>query len=226
MYTGFKHLHVTVVLLFLLLYIIKTFLLVSNKNEQLDKLRAKTKIADMVLGSLMVITGFYLLAKGPGVQVYHYVKIIVAFSSIPIGIIAFKKRNKPMAIILLLLFIYVYGVAETKSLKFKKDKIEIPPITSSTVISSDSAATDIMAQNNEAVLANGKQIYNAACVSCHGEDGKLGTVGAKDLTTSTLSHIEKVGRITYGKGNMTPFQGQLSAQEIEAVTVYVDSMKK
>ncbi len=226
MYTGFKHLHVTVVLLFLLLYIIKTYLLVSNKNEQLDRLRAKTKIADMVLGSLMLITGFYLLATGPGVQVYHYVKIIVALSSIPIGIVAFKKRNKPMAIILLLLFIYVYGVAETKSLKFKKDKIEISPITPSSEISGNSTATDIMAQNNEAVLANGKQIYNAACVSCHGEDGKLGAAGAKDLTTSTLSHVEKVDRIANGKGSMTPFQGQLSAQEIEAVAVYVDSMKK
>ncbi len=221
MYTGFKHLHVTVVVLFLILYIIKTYLLVTNKNEQLDKLRAKTKIADMVLGSLMLVTGFYLLFAGPGVQVYHYVKIIVALSSIPIGIIAFKKRNKPMAIVLLILFIYVYGVAETKSLKFKKDKIEIAPIADTTT-----APADIMNQNADAVLKNGEQIYKAACVTCHGPDGKLGLVGAKDLTLSTLSHAEKVDLITNGKGNMTPFKGQLSEQEIEAVATYVDSMKK
>ena len=226
MYTGFKHLHVTVVVLFLLLYIIKTYLLVSNKNEQLDKLRAKTKIADMVLGSLMVITGFYLLFKGPGIEVYHYVKIIVAFASIPVGIIAFKKRNKVLALVLLVLFIYVFGVAETKSLTFKRDKIVIPPTVPSNAEPADSVASDILNQNKEAVLAHGKQVYNAACITCHGEDGKLGAAGAKDLTLSTLSHIEKVGRITYGKGGMTPFKDQLTAQEIEDVAVYVDSMKK
>lgn len=126
-----------------------------------------------------------------------------------------------MAIVLLILFIYVYGVAETKSLKFKKDKIEIAPIADTTT-----APADIMNQNADAVLKNGEQIYKAACVTCHGPDGKLGLVGAKDLTLSTLSHAEKVDLITNGKGNMTPFKGQLSEQEIEAVATYVDSMKK
>jgi cytochrome c553 len=220
MYTGFKHLHVTVVVLFLILYIIKTYLLVTNKNEQLDKLRAKTKIADMVLGSLMLITGGYLLYAGPGMQPYHYVKIIVALSAIPAGIVAFKKRNKAMAVILLILFIYVFGVAETKSLTFKKDKIEIAPVVDTMV------SSDIMNQNVDAVLKNGEQIYKVACVTCHGPDGKLGLVGAKDLTMTALSHAEKVDIITKGKGNMTPFKGQLTEQEIEAVTTYVDSMKK
>jgi cytochrome c553 len=221
MYTGFKHLHVTAVLLFLILYVIKTYLLVSNKNDQLDKFRARTKIADMVLGSLMVLTGGYLLYAGPGIQVYHYVKIIVALSSIPIGIVAFKKRNKLMAVALLLLFIYVYGVAETKSLKFKRDKIEIPMRSDSTAV-----ASDILDQNADAMLKNGEQIYAAACISCHGTDGKLGLAGAKDLTLSTLSHAEKTSIISSGKGSMTPFKDQLSEQEIEAVATYVDAMKK
>ncbi len=223
MYTGFKHLHVTAVVLFLLLYSIKTFLLVANKNEQLDKLRAKTKIADMVLGSLMVLTGGYLLFAGPGVQLYHYVKIVVAFASIPVGIIAFKKKNKAMAVLLLLLFIYVYGVAETKSLKFKRDRITVTALSDTSV---SNIAIAIIDQNTEAVLKNGKQLYTAACVNCHGTDGKLGVAGAKDLTLSTLSHADKVAIITNGKGSMTPFEGQLKEQEIEAVAAYVDSMKK
>jgi cytochrome c553 len=223
MYTGFKHLHVTVIVLFLILYIIKTYLLVANKNEQLDKLRAKTKIADMVLGSLILITGGYLLFKAPEVKVYHYVKILVALSSIPVGIIAFKKKNKVMAVVLLLLFIYVYGVAETKSLTFKKDKIVIAPLSDSTA----GNATNIMDQNANAILKNGENIYKGAtCTTCHGADGKLGAAGAKDLTASTLTHAEKVELITNGKGSMAPFKGQLTEQEIEAVATYVDSMKK
>lgn len=218
---GFLHLHITVVSLFLILYTIKTILLLLNKTEQLDKLRAKTKIADMVLGTLMLITGGYLLSVVPAVQSYHYVKILVALSSIPVGIIAFKKRNKALASLLLVAFIYVFGVAETKSLTFTKPKIEIPEVKTDST-----AAVDIIGQNQEAALKNGQAIYNAACAACHGADGKLGVGGAKDLTASTLSHAEKVDMITNGKGLMTPFKGQLTEQEIDAVASYVDSMKQ
>jgi len=221
--TGFRHLHVTVVLLFLVLFIVKTFLLVTNQNDKLDKLRAKSKMADMLLGSLMIITGAYLLFTGPGIQVYHYVKILVALASIPVGIIAFKKRIKPMAVALVVAFIYVYGVAETKSLKFKKDRIEVPVATAD----STAATTDnILDQNAATVLKNGESIYKAACVTCHGADGKLGVAGAKDLTMSLLSHAEKVAIIANGSGGMEPFKDQLSEQQIEAVATYVDSMKK
>jgi len=224
MYTGFKHLHVTVVVLFLLLLIYKTILLLLNKNDQLDRFRAKSKIADMLLGSLMILTGGYLLYAGPVAQPYHYVKILAAIASIPLGIISFKKRIKPLAIFTVVLFIYLYGVAETKSLTFKKEKITIEAVVDSTTV--PSTKTDILNQNADAVLANGKLLYNAACATCHGTDGKLGLTGASDLTTTTFSHSEKISIITNGKGNMTPFQGQLSEQDIEEVATYVDSMKK
>jgi len=221
---GFLHLHVTVVTLFLILYGIKTVLLLLDKTEQLDKLRAKTKIADMILGTLMLITGGYLLSIFP-LKAYHIVKIVVALSSIPIGIIAFKKRNKALAAILLVLFIYVYGVAETKSLTFSKEKIVVA--TENVVDSASTAkANDILGQNKDAIIARGLNIYNAACTDCHGVDGTMGVGGAKDLTASTLSHADKVAIITNGKGLMTPFQGRLSEEEIEAVATYVDSMKK
>ncbi len=222
---GFLHLHVTAVTLFLILYTIKTVLLLMNRNEQLDKLRARTKIADMVLGSLMLVTGGYLLTVIPAVQPYHYVKILVALASIPVGIIAFKKGNKALASLLLIAFVYVYGVAETKSLTFSKPGLVVPDATDSVTVS-DPNAVDIIDQNADVTLKNGQAIFNAACVACHGIDGKLGVGDAKDLTVSTLSHSEKIDIITNGKGLMTPFKGQLTEQDIEAVATYVDSMKK
>ena len=217
---GFLHLHTTVVVLFLVLYAWKTVLLLMDKNEQLDKLRAKTKIADMALGSLILLTGSYLLFVVPQVQPYHYMKLIVALSSIPIGIIAFKKKNKVLAASLLVVFIYVFGVSKTKSFTFSKPKLEIP------TVSADSTAANILSENANAAAVNGEAIFKAACVACHGADGKLGVGGAKDLTMSTLSHAEKIEIITNGKGLMTPFNGQISEQEIDAVATYVDSMKK
>jgi mono/diheme cytochrome c family protein len=218
---GFLHLHTTVVVLFMLLFTIKTVMLLMGKTEQLEKFRAKTKILDMVFGSLMLLTGSYLLVIGPGVETYHIVKIITAGASIPVGIIAFKKSNKGMAVGLLVVFIYVFAVAQTKSLTLTKPKIEIPA-TSDT----SAAPTSILDQNNANVTANGEQIYKAACTVCHGVDGKLGINDAKDLTASSLSHADKVKIITEGKGLMTPFKGQLSDSEIEAVATYVDGLKK
>jgi len=222
---GFLHLHVTAVSLFILLYAIKTILLLLDKTKELETLRAKTKIADMVLGSVMLVTGAYLLFKAPHVEAYHIVKIIVALASIPVGIIAFKKGNKILATILLVLFIYVFVVAKTKSLTFTPAKIEIPA-ANNTDSTSNANAKDILSQNKEAILARGLQIYNAACVDCHGVDGKMGLNGAKDLTVSALSHEEKINIITNGKGLMSPFKGRLSEEEIEAVATYVDSIKK
>ncbi|MCU0431311.1 MAG: SirB2 family protein [Cytophagaceae bacterium] len=222
MVKGFLHLHTTAVVLFLLLFTVKTVLLLLGKTEALEKLRAKTKILDMVFGTLMLATGIALLLNIPEIKAYHYVKIVVAAASIPVGIIAFKKSNKAMAVGLLVVFIYVFGVAETKSLTFSKPKIEIPAIQPDSV----STPASILDQNSANVAANGEVIYKAACTACHGLDGKLGVGDAKDLTASTLSHAEKVAIITKGKGLMNSFKGQLSDAEIEAVATYVDGMKK
>lgn len=228
---GFLHLHTTVVILFLIFYVIKTYLLLANKTEQLTTFRAKTKIFDIIFGSLMVITGIGLIIirQNPqtpefDIEAYHIVKILVAFASIPVGIIAFKKGNKILAVGLLIVFVYVFGVAETKSLTFSAPpKLVIPKADTATITA---APDQILDQNAANVANNGKEIFTVACTSCHGADGKMGLNGAKDLTVSTLSHAEKVTIITEGKGLMTGFRGQLSETEIEAVATYVDGLKK
>lgn len=50
-----------------------------------------------------------------------------------------------------------------------------------------------------AVPPSGKELYLENCAVCHGEDGKMGASGAKDLTVSTLSDNEVLQRINEGK---------------------------
>ena len=65
-------------------------------------------------------------------------------------------------------------------------------------VSSSKAETDIP--------PSGKELYLENCAVCHGEDGKMGASGAKDLTVSTLSDNEVLKRINEGKNGMPPMK--------------------
>ncbi|MFN0016130.1 MAG: c-type cytochrome [Saprospiraceae bacterium] len=73
---------------------------------------------------------------------------------------------------------------------------------------------------------DGKAIYRKYCVTCHGSDGTLGLNGAGDLTKSVLGLEERVEQITKGKNLMTAFEGVLTREEIRAVAVYTETLKK
>ncbi|MFN5845896.1 MAG: c-type cytochrome [Flavobacteriia bacterium] len=83
-------------------------------------------------------------------------------------------------------------------------------------------------ENNEGTpLDSGKTLFEQNCAACHGNDGKLGVSGAKDLTTSTMNEeqIEKI--IRDGKNGMPPMKSLLGSDEnIKSVTDYVKSMNK
>ena len=112
-----------------------------------------------------------------------------------------------LALLSFIILVYIYGISETKSPNFKKE-----------AINGFNAGADID------VSASGKNIFDSKCANCHGSDGKLGLSGAKDLTISTLSRQEKIEIITNGKNAMRSFKNDLSAEQIEAVTNYIDQL--
>ncbi len=75
-------------------------------------------------------------------------------------------------------------------------------------------------------LARGKRLYNAACLACHGADGKPSLPDAPDLTDaawqSQRADSDFAKAIAEGKGAMPPFKG--SATDIEALVAYVRSL--
>lgn len=213
---GFLHLHVTIVSIFTLLYIAKVYLLLVNKSEALEKLRAKTKIADMILGSLIIITGVFLTIKAPAIETFLIVKIVLVLASIPIGIIAMKKANKPMALFAVLIYIYVFAVAKTDSLTLKKESF-VTPIA---VIDSSTTGAPVL------IVGEGKIIFEAKCVLCHGADGKLQLSGAKDLSVSKLTKTEVIEMVKSGKGLMPGFNDEFNEQQLNALADYAEGLRK
>jgi mono/diheme cytochrome c family protein len=76
----------------------------------------------------------------------------------------------------------------------------------------------------ETPVQKASSLFTQHCSVCHGEDGKLGASGAKDLTQSRLSaqEIEKIIRL--GKNAMPPMQSLLGSDE--HITLVVDHVKK
>jgi mono/diheme cytochrome c family protein len=141
------------------------------------------------------------------------VKYILVFASIPLAIIGFKKSKKPLAIIAVLFIIGAYGIAEMNRGK----KIQTKEV--STTIETD--------QNAESydILAHGKALYLSQCAVCHGNDGKKGLSGAKDLSISELTIVEMHELITNGKNTMPAYGNIYSKEEIDAVIVFVKTLK-
>ncbi|MCO5276091.1 MAG: cytochrome c [Flavobacteriales bacterium] len=73
---------------------------------------------------------------------------------------------------------------------------------------------------------DGEEIFKTECVMCHGQDGKLGMAGARDLTISKLSKEEMIAVVMNGKGAMIGFKGRLSAAQIDQVVDHVRTLHR
>lgn len=206
MLTGMLHTHKLVVTLFLLIYLIKTILLVLNKKEALETFRKKTKLIEIIVSVLFLITGIVLAINSTDLGSWFWCKIVAIILSVPLAVVALKKQRPLLAIFSVILIIYAYGVSETRSPIFKKEKPEINTTGNK--------------------LEEGKEIYSKLCVSCHGDNGKLMMSGAKDLSISVMSKEDMVNQVKHGKNMMMGYQDQLNEEQINAVVEYISTLKK
>jgi mono/diheme cytochrome c family protein len=189
--------HKVAVIIFLLHYVIKTFLLLINKQEALKKYTAGTKVLEMIISVLFLFTGVWLMVEKGSPSTLQIIKFTLVALSIPIAIIGFKKSNKAMAVTALLFIIGAYGLAEVN----KKQQTKV---------------------DNSAMA--GSEIYAKNCVSCHGEDGRKGFSGASDLSKSVLSADEAKAVISNGRNGMPAIK--MEAVQLDSVTAYIQQLKK
>ena len=188
------------VTLFFLIYVIKTVLLLSNRADLLQKFTKTTKVPEMIVSALFLITGVYLMMGLEHISTMLWVKVILVLLSIPVAIVGFKKNNKILAALSLLMITASYGLAEVEKKKREKGAVV--------------AETNI----------NGKEIYDLKCANCHGADGKLGFSGAADISKTTMSTDSMKLTILNGKGLMTAVD--ITNEQAAAVAAYVESEVK
>ncbi|QHL88576.1 hypothetical protein GU926_14500 [Nibribacter ruber] len=230
--TAFLHTHVLVVILFLLLFLAKALLLFLGKHDTLNKVRSSTKILDMVFGTLILVSGGFLTYKYNGpLPTWLLVKMGLVLVAIPIAIVGIKRHSKVLTAVGVLTFLYVYGVAETKSLNMSPAQPEVAETMPTSVekpqpkASEPAAVNPILSQLEGTQLNNTKAIYTQLCATCHGPDGQKGLSGASNLQRSTLSVEERKAVIANGRGLMPGFGSQLSEQEQEALAQFTTMLK-
>jgi hypothetical protein len=156
----------------------------------------------MIVSAVFLITGIYLATQLPFGGKYDYlfwIKLVMVFTSIPIAIIGFRRNNKILAALSLLLITGSFGIAEV----YSKRK---------GIMKQDAAV---------AGSADGKTLYDGNCRLCHGDDGKLGLAGAKDLSATSMDTPGITEVILKGKGNMAPVR--VSEEQAAAIAGYVDA---
>jgi len=219
MYIGLLHSHTLVVALFLLLYLIKTALLFINPTA-LASFGRKTRVFEIIISTLFLLTGVGMALQTPSVQVgaWFWVKLLAVFASIPLAVVGFRKANKGMALLSLLLLLYSWGVSETRSPRMKK----------SDYFGSLGPAEALVGVNTEKTKADydpvphGKALYATYCVTCHGPDGALGVAGAKNLAHSVLDRDATKAFIRKGKNAMPGFDPDvLTDDELDALVAYL-----
>ena len=204
MYTGLKHLHHLLVVLFLLSILIKLVLLFLNSNK-FETFRNKVKWHEMIVTILFLVLGIVMIVfKNGSFHTLFWVKLGMVLIAIPLTIIGFKKKNKILALLGVFVFIMSYGVSEMATKKGPSNKTEI---------SSAQAGT----------LEHGKILYENNCITCHGVSGDKQLDMAANLQTISLSDLEIKNAITQGKGSMPSF-ASLSEGEVDVITNYVKTL--
>jgi mono/diheme cytochrome c family protein len=218
--TGMLHTHVLIVSLYLLQLIVKVALLSSGKNAQLDNFSKKVRFPSILLSVLLLATGIYLMVRTPtGTEPFVWVKLVFVFSSIPVGIIA-MKRKKPILGILSLVFL---GLAMALALA-KPAFLRTISSKEIAIDKSEGDTGDASAAYAES-LEIGREVYSLHCMRCHGADGNAGFQGAKPLSQSGLAGEQIMAIVRNGKGLMPP-NSVLSDEELKNLAAYVKYLRK
>ena len=213
MYTGIYHTHKLVVIIFLIIYLIKFILLLTN-TQRLDGFSKKVKVFEMIISFLFLATGIYLATQTSEITTILMAKFGAVIVSIPLAIIGFKKHNKVLGVLAVLLLFTAYGLAEmNRGFKAKK------------TVALESYEVDMTAESYDAI-EHGKAIYLSQCALCHGPSGDMGINGAKNLITSKLAVEDVLDVITNGKNAMPGYAKSFSKEEIEAIKSYVLTLRK
>lgn len=95
------------------------------------------------------------------------------------------------------------------------------------VFSCQNTSSHETTQAQETPAEKAASLYSMHCAQCHGEDGKLGSSGAKDLSKTQLTENEIIQMIKKGKNAMPPMEALLETQEnISIVAKHVKGLRK
>jgi uncharacterized membrane protein SirB2 len=115
------HTHWLFIGLYLLFYLIKCVLFLTG-SPRFASWRKKTLVPENIFAVGFLATGIVMMVQlikhgndWMADNGWFHMKLTLVVLAIPLGIIGFKKENKALVAVSLLFFLYVLGIALTKS---------------------------------------------------------------------------------------------------------------
>ena len=139
-----------------------------------------------------------------------------------------------MTIVFSVIYIFVYHVSESMPLQITEYENEIAAaeLAKANVVQAPGMVIDessLVFDNDPAVIASGKKVYEMQCVACHKTDG-AGGIGpnlADDywLHGGSITDVFKTVRYGVPDKGMISWEGVLSLAKINDVTMYIRTLK-
>ncbi|HWB63460.1 MAG TPA: cytochrome c [Chitinophagales bacterium] len=207
MFSSILLTHRIIVSLFLLHYVVKLTLLLLDKKDALASYSKATRVLEMIVSLAFLLTGGWMLYAGGSFGSLMVVKLICVFASIPLAIIGFKRSNKLLASLAIILLFAAYGLAEMSKKQMAGGKVDTSAVAADPI-------------------AAGKLVFEQSnCATCHGADGKAGLNGAKDLSVTMLSMDQQKEIIKNGK-NAMPGNSNLTDEQLNDLVQYIGTLRK
>ncbi|HEX2898590.1 MAG TPA: SirB2 family protein, partial [Bacteroidia bacterium] len=116
--TGILHTHTLIVSLYLLQLLIRVVLMAAAKQETLAKYSKAMRVPHIVLATLMLGTGIFLMVRQgqsvDGIQPYVWLKFALVLASIPLGVVGSKRNSVALTGFAFVVLAAVMGLAYAK----------------------------------------------------------------------------------------------------------------
>ena len=90
----------------------------------------------------------------------------------------------------------------------------------------NSSSNEIKSGPPETPEVLGENLFIMNCAACHGDDGKLGASGAKDLTKSRLKDHEIMKILKEGKNSMPSMKANLETKKnMDLVIAHIKNLR-
>jgi len=94
------------------------------------------------------------------------------------------------------------------------------------LVSCSSSGVNVKPSSTDTPEVVGENLFIMHCAVCHGDDGKLGASGAKDLSSSTLNDSAILKILKEGKNAMPPMNDLLVNNEnIQLVLAHTKKLR-
>ena len=124
--TGMLHTHTLVTVLFVIAMLITVITSFGDKEKATPKW---LRLSHMILGTLMLLTGIYLMIKSPnGMEPYIILKLVLVLVATPLGIIGGRKKNAAMAMVSFILVLGVGFLAYAKPDALRNIPSDVEPV--------------------------------------------------------------------------------------------------